>query len=78
MASEYDARCLRCISGIAMVVVTMKSHGYLSRQTVVSDDFSVVFKDIRDGLIYYSKLAQNKNGIYNSGSIPLVGIHIVL
>lgn len=73
MASEYDARCLRCISGIADGGSHDENpHGYLSGKTVVSDRFFCgFFKDIRDGLIYYSKLAQNKNGIYKySGSTP--------
>ncbi len=71
MCSEYDARCVKCISGIADGGThDSLCHGYLSGRTVTSDRFVCgFFKDIRDGLIYYGKLAQNKNGIYKySGS----------
>ena len=48
------------------------NHGYLSGKAVTSDRFVCgYFKDIRDGLIYYGKLAQNKEGIYKyNGSTP--------
>ncbi|MGI6608693.1 MAG: hypothetical protein ACOX1F_06975 [Erysipelotrichaceae bacterium] len=73
VCSEYDARCLRCISGIADGGThDSNSHGYLSGRTVTSDRFVCgYFEDIRDGLIYYGKLAQNKKGLYKyNGPVP--------
>lgn len=73
MCSEYDARSIRCISGVSDGGTHDSiDHGYLSGKTVKSDRFVCgYFKDIRDGLLYYGKLAQNRDGIYKySGSSP--------
>ena len=71
--SEYDARSIRCISGIADGGThDVNPHGYLAGKTVSSDRFVCgYFSDIRDGLMYYGKLAQNREGLFKySGSSP--------
>lgn len=66
---------LSCISGIANTSThDINDHGYLQGKTVSSDRFVCgFFKDIKEGLIYYGKIAQNKNGIHQYyGSSPFV------
>ncbi len=61
---EYteNPRNFKCLSGITK----NHPHGYLKGNSIISDRFFCgYFKDVREGLIYYGKLAQNKNGIHN-------------